>query len=351
MTFDFGKEMAADARAARVVARALECTEREYPNHPQFLLSGREDLRPPSEQTPVFFGCFDWHSAVHSHWLLARMARVCPSAEWAGAARDLLERHLTRPLLEAEHRYLSKPGREGFERPYGLAWLLRLAAELIAWEDERARGMEDALAPLANLARDRMGSWLRRLSHPIRSGEHSQTAFAMGLAHDWARIAGEEEFRLLLEERARAFYGEDRELALRFEPSGHDFLSPGLGEVDLMRRVLRREEFEEWLAGAVPERELATLRPVTVVDQSDGKLAHWDGLNLSRAWMLSAIAETIGAETARGEQWRAMAEAHRDRGAAALESRHYAGTHWLGSFWVFDATQAWAELSGDQRGE
>lgn len=326
------------------VRRAIDCIGREYPNHPQTLLTEPGDLQHPRVQTPVFFGCFDWHSAVHAHWLLVRMLRVQSDADWAESARQTLRESLTETNLCAEHRYVSKPGREGFERPYGLAWLLRLAAELRSWPDPLAVSMKTALEPLEALCRNRLDDWLPKLSRPIRTGEHSQTAFAMGLAHDWARLARDSEFSELLNDRARSFFADDRDLPIPFEPSGHDFLSPALAEADLLRRVMTTSEFSQWLAAALPLHLLERLEPVVPTDRTDGKLAHLDGLNLSRAWMLSAIAAALEPGTKRESLINKLAHRHRAAGQTALASNHYAGAHWLGTFFIYDATRELIEI-------
>ena len=321
------------------VDRALDCIGREYPNHPQTLLLDPDDLQSPRVQTPTFFGCFDWHSAVHAHWLLVRMLRFQPDADWAPRAWQALHERLSETNLLTEHRYLSKPGREGFERPYGLAWLLQLAAELRSWSNSRADAMISAIGPLELLGRDRLAEWLTKLTQPIRTGEHSQTAFAMGLAHDWARIARDDEFSRLLAQRASAFHAADRNLPIAFEPSGHDFLSPALAEADLMRRVLPPDEFSKWLATALPMELLESLKPVASADRTDGKLAHLDGLNLSRGWMLASLAEAVDPESGQAAQFRTLAAQHQSAGQAALASNHYAGVHWLGTFYIYGATR------------
>lgn len=303
---------------------------REYPNHPLTVLTGEVDVLPPREHTPAFFGCFDWHSAVHGHWTLVRLVRFFPDEPWAEDARAALRRSLTAENLAAEVRHLSKPGREGFERPYGLAWLLQLAAELREWDDPDAAKFVTAIAPLERVCRDRLAEWLPKLAHPIRSGEHSQTAFAMGLALDWAGAASDEPFGGLLGKRSLAFYGRDEDLPLRFEPSGHDFLSPALAEADLIRRVLPREEFAVWFGRALPNGFL--LPPAAPSDRADGKLAHLDGLNLSRAWMLDGIASALEEGDARRETLGRLADAHAETGLAAVTGEHYAGGHWLGTF-------------------
>ncbi len=316
--------------AGRFARLALDCAHREYPNHPLTLLTDAGDVRSPREHTPAFFGCFDWHSAVHGHWTLVRLLRLFPEEPWSDETRTALRHSLTAENLTAEVRHISKPGREGFERPYGLSWLLQLAAELRGWAESDFEEIAAALAPLERACRDRLAAWLPKLTHPIRSGEHSQTAFAMGLAFDWATVIDDKAFKELILERSLAFYGDDDGLPLRFEPSGHDFLSPALAEADLMRRVLPRIEFPTWLDRALPNG--FPLGPAAAPDRSDGKLAHLDGLNLSRAWMLDGIASALDESDPRRETFLRSADEHATAGLASATGEHYAGGHWLGTF-------------------
>jgi hypothetical protein len=323
----------------RFVRLALDCVHREYPNKIAHVLQGDADVKPPRELTPAFYGCFDWHSAVHGHWLIARGARLYPDAPWAAEARAALARSLTPERLAAEAQYLAGPGRASFERPYGLAWLLQLGAELRQWESAEARAWSAALRPLEEEAVRRVGAWLPKLSHPVRSGEHSQTAFALGLMLDWARVSGNEAFGRLLAVRARKFYSQDKNAPLAFEPSGEDFLSPVLAEADLMRRVMEPAEFAQWLDGFLPglprDAGVDWLKLAVSSDRSDGKLAHLDGLNLSRAWMLEGVVSALPASDARRASLKAAAEAHRAAGLNAIGTAHYEGTHWLGSFAMY----------------
>src|SRR5438045_2840727 len=229
--------------AARFAALALKCLHQEYPNHISHTLGSDADARPPRELTPAFYGCYDWHSSVHGHWLLARLARTDPKAAYVPRARAALARSLTPVNIAGEVAYQKSEGRVGFERPYGLAWLLQLAAELREWQDLDALQWSGALMPLEAVAAERITGWLPKLTRPVRSGEHSQTAFALGLMFDWARIARDESFTKLLEERIRSFYLADRPCPINWEPSGEDFLSPYLAESDPVRLVLRPPEF------------------------------------------------------------------------------------------------------------
>ena len=329
--------------AERIARLALNGLRREYPNQMALVLNSDADVRPPRKSTPAFYGCYDWHSAVHGHWCLIRLLRMFPAASWAKDVRSALARSLTVANLAAEETYLKAAGREGFERPYGLAWLLQLAAELHEWDDHDAKQWLQNLLPLEKLAVDRLSVWLLKLTHPIRSGEHSQTAFAMGLALDWARIAEDARFEALLQSRSLDFHQNDREAPLGYEPSGHDFLSPCLAEADLMRRVLAPEEFASWLEDFLPglPRDSSTswLTAVTPTDVSDGKLAHLDGLNLSRAWMLEGIVSHLPADDSRIQALKTAANEHRETGLQAVSGEHYSVAHWIGSFAVYLTTR------------
>ncbi|MGH7731878.1 MAG: DUF2891 domain-containing protein [Candidatus Eiseniibacteriota bacterium] len=337
------------SRASAIAAMVLACIHREFPVHMVHLVRGPSDLRPPRELNPAFFGSFDWHSAVHGHWTLARLARLAPDASWRPAALAALGGSLTAERLAGELAYLSGEGRQGFERPYGLAWLLQLAAELREWAAagdtgaDAARAWLAALEPLESLAADRILALLERLLWPVRGGEHAQTAFALGLTLDWARRADRDDVTRVVRARALQYYGDDRDAPVAYEPSGHDFLSPALGEADLMRRVYDGASYATWVERFLPDPGGAAahrwLAPVVSPDRADGKLSHLDGLNLSRAWMLEGIAGAL----AEPHPWRAplvdAARRHADAGLASVPAEHYAGAHWLGSFAVYLLTR------------
>ena len=333
-----------DTQAAqRFASLALGCVHKEYPNHMSHTLNSDADAAPPQQLTPAFYGCLDWHSSVHGHWLLVRLAKTYPGAQFVQPAREALRQSLTAKNIAQEAAYLRGEGRASFERPYGLAWLLQLAAELKEWDDPQAREMAANLRPLEEAALGRLSDWLPKLSNPVRIGEHDQTAFALGLMLDYARNNGNGQFAGLIVSKARQFYLGDKDCPLAYEPSGEDFLSPCLGEADLMRRVLPNQEFARWLRAFLPQ--IATqddgrwLQPVASPDPSDPKLAHLDGLNLSRAWMLEGIAAGLPKRDKRLPSIAASAVAHRQTGLAAVTGEHYEGGHWLGSFAVYLVTK------------
>ncbi len=330
--------------ATRFANLALACLHREYPNKISHVMQSDADALPPHVLTPAFYGCFDWHSDVHGHWLLVRLLRLYPNAPFAAQARTELARTFTPANIAGDLAYMKRAGRADFERPYGLAWLLQLAAELRQWNDPEARQWSQDLQPLETEAAAHLKSWLPKLHYPIRIGEHEQTAFAFGLAWDWAAVTGDTGMRRLLADAAQRFYQGDRNCPLSYEPSGQDFLSPCLAEADFMRRVLDPPAFSQWLTGFLPgiptDGNAAWLPPAVVTDRSDPKLAHVDGLNLSRAWMLAGIAHGLRTDDRRSRALVATAQRHREAALPAVTGEHYEGGHWLGTFAVYLTSEA-----------
>ena len=323
---------------------ALECVHREYPNKIAHVLGSDADAKPPRHLTPAFYGCYDWHSSVHGHWLLARAARAYPGAGFAAPAREALALSLTPQNITVEVAYLKGEGRASFERPYGLAWLLQLAAELRGWDDPQAKQWSVTLAPLEQEAAGRISAWLPKLRYPIREGEHDQTAFAFGLIWDWATATNNSQMLELLRTKAGEFYERDVACPLAYEPSGQDFLSPCLAEADFMRRVLSPDDYARWLKAFLPgipsSAKRTWLVPGVVTDRSDPKLAHIDGLNLSRAWMLEGIAHGLKPGDRRRRALQVAAANHRGNALPAVTGEHYEGGHWLGTFAVYLTGQA-----------
>lgn len=333
-----------DEKAAeRFAGLALGCVGKEYPNKISHLLNGDADVAPPRKLTPAFYGCYDWHSSVHGHWLLVRLVKTFPDAPFAKPARAALRKSLTAENLKQEAAYLRGEGRASFERPYGMVWLLQLVAELREWDDPDAREMEANLRPLEIATLERLKTWLPKLSHPVRIGEHNQSGFALGLMLDYARATKNEELGKIAANKTEEFFLKDKDCSLNYEPSGEDFLSPCLGEADAMRRVMRPDEFAKWLGEFLPKIPASAQGdwlPVAISpDPSDPKLAHLDGLNLSRAWMLEGIVSALPADDPRRAALLAAADAHRRAGLAAVTGAHYEGGHWLGSFAVYLVTK------------
>lgn len=310
---------------------------REFPYAPAHVVAGPDDVVPHRVLHPVFYGAFDWHSAAHMHWLLVRLLRLHPDRFDAAAARELLDRQLTAGALEVEGAYLR--AHPSFERPYGWAWLLVLAAECAAWDDDAsAQEWSTALRPAVAMVADLVLGWLPRAGRPVRDGGHANTAFALGLVLDAAGPLGVGDVVEAARDYAERAYLPDRDAPAAWEPSGQDFLSPALSEADLVRRLLPGASFADWLTAFLPGlahgQPNALLRPVGVPDRSDGLVGHLDGLNLSRAAALRSIAGALPGDDARRTVLSESAARHLGAGLPALSAPGYSSSHWLGSFAV-----------------
>jgi hypothetical protein len=330
------------ATGERFAVLALDCIHREYPNKIAHQVQGPGEMAEPRALHPAFYGCFDWHSSVHGHWLLARLAHLDLLGIQRERAMAALDQTFTRANIDGELAYFAGVDRRSFERPYGLAWLLQLAAELHEWDDPQAKLWLETLQPLVDVAIANVMDWLPKLQYAVRSGTHDQTAFSFGLMLDYARRVGHKELTTALTDRSIAFYRGDILCPLAYEPSGADFLSPCLMQADLMRRLLPRAAYATWLAAfmpAIPRAVDTSWLPVgVVVDPTDGHLVHLDGLNLSRAWALASIADALPPADPRIAALRAAASVHAQSGLAAVSADHYAGSHWLASFAVYLVT-------------
>ncbi|MBU3023263.1 DUF2891 domain-containing protein [Aestuariibacter sp. A3R04] len=322
---------------------ALHCIHQEYPNVIKHTMNNASDVKEPSELYPAFYGCLDWHSSVHGHWLLVRMLNTASDKVDSKHIIEQLNKSFTDENIKSELASLKRENNVAFERPYGLAWFLQLTAELRHSSLPEAKTWLATLLPLENEIVARISAWLPKLAYPIRTGEHSQTAFAFGLMLDWAKTTGNKAFEALLTKRIKHYYLADTHCPLAYEPSGQDFLSPCLAEADLMRRVIPAKDYSNWLTSFFPNLTANTsnwLAPATVTDKSDGKLAHLDGLNISRAWMLEGIIHALPTDDERLPVLKESLTAHRNAGLnAVFGDMHYMGSHWLGSFASYLETQ------------
>ncbi len=313
--------------ANRFAGIALGHVTREYPNKLGHVLAGPRDARTPRALHPVFYGSFDWHSCVHGYWLLARVLRRFPDGPAAAEIAALFDRQLTRDAVAGECATFAAPTARGFERPYGWAWLLKLAAELAALPERR---WSEALAPLAEVIAGRFRAFLPIASYPVRAGTHGNTAFALRLAADYA----DPTLLALLQATAERWYGADAGCPAWDEPGGDDFLSPALVEAECMRR-LHAQSFVAWFEQFLPDllqrRPAVLFQPVVASDRTDGKIAHLDGLNLSRAWCLRSIATALPEDDPRAPVLLDAASDHLMSGLPHLET-HYMGEHWLATY-------------------
>lgn len=325
-------------QVVRFARLALNGIDREYPNKPSNVMADREDVQSPQEMHPAFYGCFDWHSSVHGHWMLVRLLRLYPDLSIADEIRDKLATNLTAEKIEAEAAYFREEQNRNFERMYGWAWLLRLVTELDQWGDPQAKKWRENLKPLEEIIVEKTLDYLPKLTWPIRTGVHPDTGFALGQLLDYARQSKNQELERLIVERSRSYYFADRKYPDRFEPSGEDFFSSGLNEADLMRRVLDESEFATWLERFLPGMEAGESRlfePAVVSDLTDGKLVHLAGLNLSRGWCFRGIAVALPTDDPRRKILEAAATRHAAEGYHYVFSGHYEGEHWLATFAIY----------------
>jgi Protein of unknown function (DUF2891) len=322
------------ALAERFAAIALGHVGMEYPNGLSLAVSGPQDLGTPRELHPIFFGSFDWHSCVHSHWLLARLRRIAPRLSHLGRIEAHFDQAFTPQKAAGELAYLARPYSRGFERPYGWAWLLMLQAELERHEDAPGRRWAASLRPLAEAFATRFKAWLPLADYPVRAGVHSNTSFALALTHEYASVVGDKSLAELVTAKARAWHLEDRDCQA-WEPSGDEFLSSALVEAELMRRILAPAAFEAWFHRFLPRaatgQPAALFEPARVSDRTDGKIAHLDGLNLSRAWCWRGIAHALAGAAPLTRVALEAADRHLETSLAHV-SGDYMGEHWLASF-------------------
>jgi len=323
--------------AAGFADLALKCVQKEYPNKPDHVMNKSTEVLAPSVMHPAFYGCFDWHSSVHGHWMLVRLLKKFPDMENAPAVRKALNENLSAENIKIEVEYLNQGNRKSFERTYGWTWLLKLQEELTGWDDAGGKLWNQNLQPLSKALVQSYINFLPKQNYPIRTGVHPNTAFGIAFALDYAVKTKNEKFESLLKERALAYYGNDKNYDPKWEPGGEDFFSPALMEADLMRRILNTDEFIKWFNEFIPGLDAAVnlLEPAVVTDRTDPKLVHLDGLNLSRAWCMFGIAAQMPESNPLKKILSASAQKHSEAGLSNIASGSYEGEHWLASFAVY----------------
>ncbi len=322
--------------AGRFARLSLDCVERPYPHKSDLIQDDAADVRPHADVTPAFYGCFDWHSAVHGHWAMLALLRRFPALPEAPRIRAILLAHLAPGPLAAELAIFGRTSSRTFERPYGWGWLLRLASELERWNDPEAPRLREALQPLVRHLAGASADYLGRLSVPVRAGTHNNTAYAISHLLAGARALGDEAFATLLVRRARAFYLGDRACPVAYEPSGEDFLSPCLAEADLMRQALSPAEFLPWLDGFLPapsDPAFATLlAPPEVKDRHDPRIGHLIGLSFHRAAAFQGLAGALPSDDPRRDVFLRLAARHAIEALTQMNDSGYGGEHWLATF-------------------
>lgn len=323
--------------ARRLAALPLACLDTEYPNKLSQVLSGAEDLRSPSALHPTFYGRFDWHSAVHGHWSSVQLLHQFPDLEEATIIEQKLRERITPEHIQSEIIYFQTPHNKNFERTYGWAWLLKLAEALYTLKTPLGQELSQNLQPLTDLIVQNYLDFLPKLQYPIRVGTHTNTAFGLGFAYDYAQTVGHTKLKAAIEQRVLAFYAQDQACPIGWEPGGYDFLSPCLEEADMMRRVLSKEAFATWLDQFLPQLSNTNfwMKPAIVRDREDGHLVHLDGVNFCRAWCLYGIAQTLPEYG----HLLPLAHAHVQQSLPNIVDDHYEGGHWLGSFALYALSQ------------
>ena len=308
----------------------LKCLQKEFPNKLNQSLSNSNEIGVPSVLHPAFYGCYDWHSSVHGHWLLVHLLRKFPNHPKSSEIISILTNNLTEENIQIEVDYFKRESEKSFERPYGWAWLLKLQQELDQWDHETALVLKDNLNPLTDFIVDKFIDFLPKLNYPVRSGEHSNTAFALSLAYDYALHFDQKELKELIENRSRYFYYDDKSCPIDWEPSGFDFLSPCLQEAQLMAKVLPANEFEVWFNVFLPTFSNldVTLLPAAVSDRTDGKLVHLDGANFCRAWSLYSVVNQLP----KYAHLKIIANQHIEYSLPVIVDGSYEGEHWLATF-------------------
>ena len=328
-----------EKQASHFVALALKCVTREFPNKPEHVINNAGEVQSPKSLHPAFYGCYDWHSSVHGHWMLIRLLKSFPNLPESAQIRAALNANLTAENIQAEVVYMKQPNRQSFERTYGWAWALKLAEELHSWNDPEGKKWAENLQPLAAVLASSYRTFLPKQTYPIRTGVHPNTAFGLAFALDYAKAAGDRELEALLNERSRTYFANDANYPGAWEPGGEDFFSAALMEADLMRRVMKPQEFATWfrqfLPGVAKGEPSALLQPAIVTDRTDPKLVHLDGLNLSRAWCMRSIADALPANDPARKALSSAADKHASVALSHVASGDYAGEHWLASFAVY----------------
>ena len=328
-----------EKQASHFAGLALKCVSREFPNKPEHVINNDSEVKGPKVLHPAFYGCYDWHSSVHGHWMLIRLLKTFPSLPESKQIREALNANLTAENIQQEVAYMKQPNRQSFERTYGWAWALKLAEELHSWNDPDGKRWAENLQPLAETLSQFYRTFLPKQTYPIRTGVHPNTAFGLAFALDYAKSVGDGELESLLAERSRAYFAKDVDYPGGWEPGGEDFFSAALMEADLMRRVMKPTEFATWfhkfLPGVEKGNPASLLQPAIVTDRTDPKLVHLDGLNLSRAWCMRSIANALPQNDPAREILSISAEKHASAALAHVASGDYAGEHWLASFAVF----------------
>ena len=318
---------------------ALHCIQTEFPNKLGHVITDSSQIKRPVELHPAFYGCFDWHSSVHGHWMLVKILKEFPNLSNSELIRSAISKTITKENIQAEINYLNGDLHNSFERTYGWAWMFQLQNELNTWDDDLGKELAVNLKPLTSLLRDRMIDYLPKLTYPIRTGVHPNTAFALSFAYDYAVEIGDQDFKKVIVARSIDYYATDTNYPAYLEPNGTDFFSPSLLEAELMIRILSKQEYKRWFDSFMPKIPENLLEPAIVSDRTDLSLVHLDGLNISRAWCMLGIANTMDDDNPKKQILLNATNKHLNDALQSVASGNYAGEHWLASFAVYALTR------------
>jgi len=325
--------------AKHLSSLAFHCIQTEYPNKLGHVIADASQVRTPYDLHPAFYGCFDWHSSVHGHWMLVKLLKLFPEMENAEAIKLAIDQNLSAQNILDEVEYFGQTLNKSFERTYGWAWIFQLSNELHTWDNPQAKIWLNNLQPLVDHLRNSLITYLPKQTYPIRTGVHPNTAFALGFALDYAKLIGDKEFEKILAQRSLDYFFNDKNYPAYLEPNGTDFFSPALLEADLMHRILDAKSYADWMKKFMPKISENILNPAIVSDRNDLQLVHLDGLNLSRAWCMFGIANHLAENNPQKQLLLIAAEKHLKDALPNIASGDYAGEHWLASFAVYALTR------------
>jgi hypothetical protein len=318
---------------------ALHCIHTEFPNKLGHVIIDSSQVKRPTELHPTFYGCFDWHSSVHGHWMLVKILKTFPDISNHADIISAIDENITRENILSEIEYLNGELHGSFERTYGWAWIFQLQRELDSWDNDYGRKWARNLQPLTKVLRDKMIEYLPKLTYPIRTGVHPNTAFALTLAYDYANESNDLYFKKIIIDRSLYYYKNDVNYPAYLEPNGTDFFSPSLQEANLMSKILDKKAFTKWFNSFMPLITDNILKPVIISDRNDLSIVHLDGLNISRAWCMVNIANRLEDNDNKKKQLEQSSKVHLNDALKNVASGNYAGEHWLASFAVYALTE------------
>ena len=329
-----------EAHAVELVNLSLKCVDKKFPYKIGYRFNSPEWIKPHYEVTPSFYGCWDWHSAVHGHWTMIKILKLFPNISVKDDIRLKLRKNLSKERLEAEYRFFNDNDfAKTFERTYGWAWLMKLYSELATWDDPEGQIWAENMLPLVNLLSQKTIDYLQVLTSPLRPGTHVNTAFSFSLMHDYAMETNDKDLLNSIKKFSNKYFSGDKDCPTRYEPSGTDFLSPCLAEAESMSKTMEKDRFSIWLRTFLPpltdDKFSPLLSPPLVLDPKDPGIGHLIGLMFHRAWTMNQLASVLPSSDERGDVFTRLAAIHARAGYDIMFDSGYGGEHWLATFAVY----------------